>query len=363
MKRIITLLSASAILFCSCKPSVPQPVKLTDYLWEITIDDYSSEIPNYLEKEMGAEFGCTAVRNGNYYGRNLDFFVSEVAEIVVHTPAKGNRHATLGVGRLFTMTDEEIAAGITKEQLDILPWGMIDGINDAGLFCNMNVTPFEDSGIPHTSPNPELPEVHCGFLIRSLLDNCASVDEAIEFINTHNITGMNKGGFDLHFMIGDPEKTIVLEFIDNKAVIKEQVIMTNFLVNAPALTPHADGIERFEIIKENYAEGGESMEGMWNLLKRVRFSQAYDPEVVPFWKTEFVSVDPSYTIDTPVETILAHEKVQENIANFKHYKETGEYTKEMGLWYTEHNSTYDIANRTLWVTIREDYENIYKFSL
>lgn len=364
MKKTLFIVAAFAALLCSCKQNnVPQPVKIADYLWEITVDDYTSEVPNYLEKEMGAEFGCTAVRNGNFYGRNLDFFVSEVAEIVIHTPAKEGRHATLGVGRLFTMSDADLAAGITKEQLDILPWGMIDGINDAGLFCNINVTPFEDSGIPHTNPNPELPEVNCGFLIRALLDNCANVDEAIEFVNTHSVTGMNKGGFDLHFMIGDPQKTVVLEFIDNKAVIKEQVIMTNFLVNAPELTPHADGIERYDIIKEHYAEGGESMEGMWNLLKRVRFSLAYDPDVVPFWKSEFVSVDPSYTIDTPAETILAHEAVQDNIAKFKHFKETGEYTKEMGLWYTEHNSTYNISEKALWVTIREDYDNIYKFSL
>lgn len=364
MKKIFTIVAAAAALLCSCKQnSVPQPVKVADYLWEITVDDYTSEVPNYLEKDLGTEFGCTAVRNGNYYGRNLDFFVSEAAEIIVHTPAKEGRHAVVGVGRLFTMNDEELAAGLTAEQLSILPWGMFDGINDAGLFCNMNVTPFGDSGIPHTSPNPELPEVHSGFLVRALLDNCGSVDEAVEFINTHNIVGMNKGGFDLHFMIGDPEKTVVLEYIDNKAVIKEQNIMTNFLVNAPELTPHADGIERYNIIKENFAEGGESMEGMWNLLKRVRFSQAYDPEVVPFWMSEFTSVDPSYTIETPAETILAHEKVQEDIANFKHFKETGEYTKEMGLWFTTHNSTYDIANKTLWVTIREDYDNIYKFSL
>ncbi len=361
-------MSIMAIAFCSCQTkkaeeAIPQPVKITDYLFEITVDDYCDTIPNKLISKVGTEFGCTAVRNGNYYGRNLDFFISEVSEIVIRTTAKEGRHASIGVGRLDNCTDADIEKGLTEEQMNILPWGMFDGINDAGLFCNMNVTPSQDGGEPNTGTNPGKPDLNNAFLVRALLDNCANVDEAIDFINNHNMIGMDKGGWNLHFMIGDPEKTIVVEFIDNKAVIKEQTIMTNFYVNLlPEYTPHADGIERFEIIKEHYAEGGESMEGMWNLLKRVRFSQAYDPATEPFWKSEYYEGMP-YTIDTPLETILADSAVQQGFKNFKNYMETGEYKPEMGLWYTEHNSTYDIKNRKLWVTIREDYDHRYEFDL
>ena len=35
----------------------------------------------------------------------------------------------------------------------------------------------------------------------------------------------------------------------------------------------------------------------------------------------------------------------------------------MGLWYTEHNSTYDIKARKLWVTVHELYDNKYEFEL
>lgn len=363
MKKSVLFMAAAAALLPSCKPNIQQPVKIADYLWEVTVNDYDSEVPNHLESLTGTEFSCSAVRNGNYYGRNLDFFVSEVAEVVVHTPAKENRHASVGVGRLLTMTDEDLAKGLTAEQLSLLAWGMIDGINDAGLFCNMNVTPYCDSGIPHTSPNPELPEVYCGFLLRALLDNCGSVDEAIEYVNSHNVTGMKKGGFDLHFMIGDPEKTVVLEFIDNKPVFGEHKIMTNFLVNKlPEFTPHADGIERYNILTEHYDEGA-TMEGMYNLLKRVKFSQCYDPETTPFWKSEYTGENTGRTIDSTVEEVLADPSVQKNIEEFKNFKETGYYTKEMGLWFTEHNSTYDIANKTLWVTVRENYDQYFEFSL
>lgn len=345
----------------SKKTEVPQPVKIAPYLWEVTVDNYSEVAPDHLMAEATKEFGCSAVRNGNFYGRNLDFFISEIAEFVVHTTATENRHASVGVARLMHLTDADIEKGLTQEQLAILPWGMFDGINDAGLFCNMNVTPSSDSGIPHTSPNPGMPEINCIFLVRALLDNCANVDEVIEYVNTHSVTGMDKGGFDLHFMIGDPNKNVILEFVDNKAVFVDGNIMTNFLVSKlPEYTPHADGIERFDIIKEHYAEG-ETMEGMWNLLKRVRFSQAYDPETKPFWKSEFTG-EPN-DINTPLEEILANPAFQKDFENFANFLSTGYYTPDMHLWFTVHNSTYDIANKTLWVTIREDYDHRYEFTL
>lgn len=365
MKTVFkTFALAALVMLGACKQStIPQPTKIADYLFEISVDDYAPEAPSNLLGEALSDFGCSAVRNGNYYGRNLDFFVSEISEFIVRTSAKDGRHASIGVARLNHMTDTEVEAGLSEEALAILPWGMFDGINDAGLFCNMNVTPAADAGIPHTSPDPSKPELSCVFLVRALLDNCGTVDDAVEFVNSHNITGMNAGGWDLHFMIGDPNKNVVLEFIDNKAVIKEQYIMTNFFVNLlPEYTPHADGIERYDILKEHYAEGGESMQGMWDLMKRVQFSQAYDPATEPFWKSEFYE-GTAYTIESSLDEILADESIQKSLADFKHYKETGEYTPEMGLWYTTHTSVYDIANKTLWVTVHEDYAQRYEFSL
>lgn len=356
-----TIMLAASVMLCACQVEIQQPVKIAPYLYEVTVNDYAAEAPNHLMDEAITDFSCSAVRNGNFYGRNLDFFISEISELVVRTPAKEGRHASIGVARLMHMTDAEIDAGLTKEQLAILPWGMFDGINDAGLFCNMNVTPAEDSGIPHTSPNPGMPQISSPFLVRALLDNCATVEEAIEFVNSHDIIGMNAGGFDLHFMIGDPDKTVVLEYVDNKAVFVEQNIMTNFLVSKlPEYTPHADGVERYGILTENYAEG-ETMEGMWNLLKRVKFSQAYNSDLATCWKSEFL-VNGS-TIETPAEEIFAIPTVQEDIANMQNYLQTGNYSPDMHLWFTVHNSTYDIAEKALWVTIREDYDHRYEFKL
>lgn len=365
-KNLSLMLCMAAVLLCGCKAKVQetgpqQPEKIADYLWEITVDDYCDTIPNGLINTVGKDFNCSAVRNGNFYGRNLDFFVSEISEFVVHVPARNGRHASVGVGRLNQSTDADIEKGLTKEGISILAWGMFDGINDAGLFCNMNVTPYEDGG-ENSGTNPGKPDLYSVFLVRALLDNCSSVDEAIAYVNNHNLIGKEMGGFNLHFMIGDPEKTVVLEFIDNKAVFGDRVIMTNFYVNKDNLTPNADGVERYLILTEHYAEGGDSIEGMRNLMKRVRYSQTYDPNMEPFWKTEYAGKE-HYTIETPLDTVFANPDVQRQIEQFKHFKETGEYEPEWKLWFTTHTSVYDIEARKLRLTIREQYDKYYDFNL
>ncbi len=367
MRKLQSVMMLLAILLLgSCasqtkEDALGQPKKVADYLWEVTLDNYCDTVPNAMVSMADVDFACSAVRNGNFYGRNLDFFMTECAEFVVRVPAKEGRHASVGVAKLDMSTDADIEKGYPEEKLYLLPWATYDGINDAGLFCNMNVVAYADGG-DNPGTNPGKPDVMNTMLIRALLDNCASVDEAIEYINNHNIIGHNLGGFNLHFMIGDPEKNVVLEFINNQAVIKEQYIMTNFFINLDKLTPGADGIERYNILKEHYAEGGESMEGMWNLLKRVKYSQAYDPDAKPYWKSENFAGG-KYNMDTPVDTFLADPKIKAEMEAFKKYKETGEYDPKAKLWFTTHNSTYDIKEKKLWVTIRENYEKRYEFSL
>lgn len=60
----------------------------------------NEEAPSELKSDHGPlpVFGCSAVRNGNFYGRNLDFNINEICEFVVRTKATETRkHASIGV--------------------------------------------------------------------------------------------------------------------------------------------------------------------------------------------------------------------------------------------------------------------------
>ena len=379
------LLLVGALSAASCGRNTSGEMKVTkiaDYLYEYTAEGYDTEAPSELLSNGGPlpEFACSSVRNGDFYGRNLDFNINEICEFVVRTEATATRkHASIGVANtcFLNITNDMVAAGLSDDVLKYIPWMMMDGINDAGLVCNINVVNAADvKDFPHTHTNPGAPQITVINIIRALLDNCGSVEEAKTFINNHDIKPI-PSTWDGHIMIADPENTVIVEFTGEKGsevifTVPEKEIMTNFynyqFERDKKFPPHACGIERYDILSENYASSN-SMEGMWNLLKMVRYTQEYDVNTDPFWCSEFFDTAKIPTFDEhPMEywtkdRILAEEIPQEEIAAYEEYAATGKYDPEAGLWFTAHNSTYNIADKSLWVTIREKYEKHYEFKL
>lgn len=364
--------------------------KITDYLYEYEAGNYSPEAPSELLFDDGPIpiFGCSAVRNGNFYGRNLDFNINEICEFVIRTKATATRpHASIGVANtcFLNITNDMVKAGLSEELLNYIPWMTMDGINDAGLVCNINVVNAADiKDFPHTHTNEGAPQIMVMQLVRALLDNCGSVAEAKTFIESHDIRPIPTT-WDGHIMIADPNETVIVEFTGEKGnevkyVTQNQMIMTNFYnhlfdeekflsdyktTNFPA---HACGIERYMILSDNF-NLANSMLGMWDLLKKVRYTQTYDVNVNPFWCSEYYDVAKIPSFDEyPMsywtkDKVLAEEEPAKEVAAYEKYAATGEYNEEDGLWFTSHNSTYDIANKTLWVTIREKYDKHYEFML
>ena len=351
--------------------------KIADYLYEFEAEGYGTQAPTTLLTNDGpVTFGCSAVRNGNFYGRNLDLGISETCEFVIRTKATAERkHASIGVANtcFSNITDDMVRAGLSEELLNFIPWMMMDGVNDAGLVCNINVVNQTDiKSVPHTHTNPGKPQIMVMQLVRALLDNCASVAEAKEFIAAYDITPMPDeiaGEWDGHIMIADADNNVIVEFTGEKgSEVKyiETNIMTNFYNHmyeaTGAYPPHACGVERYEILKANY-DGGNTMQGMWELMKKVQYTQAYKESVEPFWCSEHIDGVPGADISWTKEQILHEAEIQKMLKAYKVYEQTGEYKPEDGMWFTAHNSVYDIANRTLWVTVREKYEKHYEFKL
>ncbi|MBQ0122946.1 MAG: amidohydrolase family protein [Bacteroidales bacterium] len=351
--------------------------KITDYLYEYEADGYGTEAPTSIITDDGrVAWACSAVRNGNFYGRNLDLGISENCEFVIRTKATAERkHASIGVANtsLSTITNETVEAGLGEDLLNYIPWLTMDGVNDAGLVCNINVVNMSDIDLNrHTHTNPGKPQIMVMYLVRALLDNCGSVAEAKEFIAAHDITQMPEdvaAGWDGHIMIADKESTVVVEFTGEEGSEVKYVdteIMTNFYNHQYAaegvFPPHGCGVERYRILKDNYDTSG-SMEGMWELLKKVQYTQSYTESTEPFWCSEHIDAVEGGDITWTKEQLLAEEKIQKIMEAYKVYEQTGRYDPADGMWFTAHNSTYDIAGRTLWVTIREKYDTHYEFKL
>lgn len=412
MKKLHALLLGAALICIAaggCKKnevggdSKYANTPITEYLYGVEYDDYDLQANvefsnnNYLPSNAA----CTEVRKGNFVGRNLDWYINTDASAIIKMNHTKDHYASIGMVGCFPMFSNDLAkSGIKNDVYKYLPFKTTDGINEKGLYIGVNVAPtgetsFDQStwepyafGHGAANTNPASDMHYCvNYLVRIVLDRAGSVAEAKKVIDSINWTEpMNfpSEGYSqaFHWLICDEKESVVLEFLDNKAVYTEAPsltepslgnIMTNFTnaIYAKGLIQEcACGLERWDIINENYASTPESFEGFQNLMKKVWYSNAYtiDPASHDFWFTEWYdSGIPSYNLYKNYD-LCESESFVESFRNYlKIFDDPSQWhVPGSQLWYTTHTSIYDLKNRTLRVLVhegRDGMENYYDASL
>lgn len=368
--KIVILIITACLIFLGCAKFVKNEKyydlkKIRPYLYEISFDDYKADTK--LESLTNVEdFACSSVKNGDFYGRNFDFIFNDVPEFVVKVKAKKDRHASIGIGMISGIHEGDNIENQYIERLELLPNAMLDGINDCGVICSDNVVPKEDVA-PITGTNPNGEKLHISLIVRYVLDNASSADEAVKLLKARNIYGDLGENYNLHFMIADKNKTYIVEFIDNKLVAEEKIgneqIMTNYYANLSKLTENSAGVERYNILKENYNEGN-SFDGMWKLMQRVKYSNIYQFNSKTNWYSEFLPQSSIGNLDNgkiDEETMKMYDQIRKDY--WEAIKKEQRNPANLSFWITTHNSIYDIEQKKLRVTVQEDYNKYYEYYL
>ena len=362
--------------------SFTAPQRVADYLYYM---EYSNYAPNLaIGENIKQGFACSSVRNGNFYGRNFDMDYSNVPEFVIKMEANEaeGRYASIGMAAMFDFKEGEVG-NLSEAQMMALPNMTFDGINEKGVVMNSNMVPAVDLDfVTLLSTNYGKPRLNALAVVRYVLDHAQSAAHGVELLKNMDIYG-GYGASGISWMLADEKETYIIECINGELVTRNDTdnIMTNFYINYapntayarhiaqtgqtvvgktyegfPILTPHANGIERYAILKEHYAEGGQSAEGMARLMERVKATKTYEYTTEPFWYTEFN--DESLTIaNVPTDF---REVIQRGIDTYKLHDRDIHLNN---FWQTWHTSVYDLANRTLRVNIQEDYSRHYDFRL
>jgi hypothetical protein len=383
LRLFLTALMAFSFAACvsaAQAASFTAPKKLDNYLYYMEYTDYPVDLTTGEQVKTG--FACSAVRNGNFYGRNLDLDYADVPEFVIKVAAKEGRYASIGLAAILTLKSNAVDS-VSAVQLAALPNLTFDGINENGVAMNCNVAPAVDLDFATLrSTNYGKPRIHAVSVVRYVLDHATSAAHGVELLKNMDIYG-GYGSWGLHWMLSDEKETYIIECIDGELVARNDTdnIMTNFYVNYgsyskyskfaaqkgqtvagknyenfPVLTPHACGVERYAILKEHYAEGGESAEGMARLMERVKYTQAYEADTNPFWYTEFTDGDLSIA-SAPMDFKPVIQACMDT------YKMHDRNIQPNNFWQTWHTAVYDLANRTLRLNIQENYSSHYDFKL
>ena len=347
-----------------------------EYLYFMQYEKYDYDYAERYFKSRGdlviPPTGCSVVKNGPYIGRQLDWYYNNDAEFIVKTRNTKNRFATLGVcGGLSELSRDFVRHQAYSELYKIVPFHMYDGINQYGLFANINVVPNDKGNNVANARILEKRKLSALMLIRFVLDKFRSANEAVYYIRDYCTVYFPKAlhdmNFESHFMIADKNSAYVLEFVNNHTEIINMPIMTNFhlfgvtfnpdgTVETPetgnailtnGITPHGSGLERFNLIVNNY-DSCNSAGGMREMCNKLMYSKTYltAPEIAnPFWYSEYVGGN--NRLDSPVEQLRA---TAERIAP----DYTNRVRGDNKTWHSTHSVVYDLNNLTMDIITQEN---------
>ncbi len=398
------------------------------FLGETYVNDYDYVkgnkflVEQYSHKSENSG-ACSSFRIGDFAARNLDWFIRDYAMLVVHTAANAekNRYASVAIVSSNPYVNRAmIKGGIVNDHVEgegvvldgwrnILPLFTTDGINEKGLCVNTNIVVHEEgvreNYVPCTG-DKSAEKTSFVSLPRYILDNCASCDEAIQKCSQLNVTQAFSGPLateDSHFMVSDNQKTVILEWYNNKMVYLEfprtnnfrtvngmPSIMTNFYnyignkhvdatgkINLGTMLPehpYAMGVERYETLRDGL-DNVCSIESAENQIEKVFYSHYYDMSYkwytengmscglhggVWYYPTASGSFAPASSINEAVHKIYESGGYQESLCT--EYVNLDEQMRRLdkgieadNWWYTEFTDVFDIKNKTLYVMPQEGW--------
>lgn len=346
--------------------------KVEDYLYEITYGNIDYE---YAYKYFKPSFfgGCSAIRNGVLFGRNFDWLYNNQVQFVVHTPTSLDHYAVLGVSGAVPGVEQSnvdnwniIVDGV--DMFKLVPFYLLDGMNEKGVFCTHNLVPLDSID----SPTMEIPakkheneRVCIPMLVRFILDRFATAEQAIEYIRDYVTLffteDMIDAGYQSHFLLGDTNSTYALEFMNGEMRVIKTNYITNFNISGvtfgkkneilyPPTSSGIDkfgfGLERWDTIAQRY-NLCRNKEAMTSLLDDLRYSNCYGE---PFWTSELVKCTDDQGDDITVDTdpSLCSGAIEE----MRFFYENRD-RNEPRVWITTHSSVYNLSLRQLEISNQE----------
>lgn len=210
---------------------------------------YSVDIEN--EGRACSTISAETPEGNHIWGRNFDW-TGSVPIIVKCTPEDGYSSISTCDFQNITGSTETLPEGMVNQMLAIAAlYVPMDGINEAGL-CVADLEVNEGGMI---DVDTERPDLTITTAIRLLLNNAATVEEAIELLDQYDIHA--SAGISHHLSIADARgNSAAIEFVDGKIVVVDTCSVTNFNLAGKDTSAGGDSAkERYEYLMSAYEKG------------------------------------------------------------------------------------------------------------
>lgn len=179
----------------------------------------------------GNIFGCGTIsavnsNNDKMFGRNFDW--NSCDALIVKTKPSNSYSSISTVNMDFIKSGTGLSLNLLPDNIKTIAalYAPLDGMNEKGLCVAVNMIQDSDT----IEQNSNKPDITTTTAIRLLLDKAADVDEAVTLLEQYDMHASM--GMMIHFAISDANgKSIAIEYIDNKMVVTETPVLTNFYIS------------------------------------------------------------------------------------------------------------------------------------
>lgn len=198
-----------------------------------------------------AAFTATSPDGQQYFGRNYDYLETDTL-VVYNEPKDG--YASYGIADLAFYginTENGIDADSSLAKLYMLsaPYICMDGLNEKGL--GIGILQLNTPEIHQDNGKKDFMPI---MAIRVILDTCASVDEAIEYLESYDYHSFLGDSFHL-YITDKTGRSVVVEWDDDEIFIVEDSGCTNDVLCEENDYYESDWkCNRYDIIKARLAE-------------------------------------------------------------------------------------------------------------
>ncbi len=276
--------------------------QLVQYILKTMLKGLPIDVPYEIPNLACSMFYAQTPEGGHILGRNLDNQQTDLA--VVKTAPKDGYKSVSVVNLSFlgyndTYTPDKLLDRINTLATAYFP---LDGINEKGLA--VGVLQLQ---APATAQSSDKPDVGTTLAIRAMLDTCATVDEALEFLKGVDMYAAAKGCY--HFQIADASgESVVVSYVNNEMVITEKdngiICATNFYLHEVPFEYEKQGLDRYEILLEKLTDTKAilSREDGMGLLNAVRITGTEPDEKGRVYSTQWSSI---YDLTSPTLYLCA----------------------------------------------------------
>ncbi len=235
-----------------CDEFINADISTIDEFIEWVVNEHFFGLP--IEFDTG-NFGCSAFtaatpEGQRLFGRNFDYDETDV--LVFYTEPKDG-YASYGVTDL-TFFDIGTNGGLDGNSLPAkalmlaAPYATMDGINEAGI--GVGILQLDIDELHQDNGKSDLLIFAA---IRGILDKCATVDEAIAFLEGYDIHSFLDRSYHL-FITDRTGKSVIVEWTDTETFVVEDTACTNDVMSNNEFYDPQWQCNRYDTIKKWLAE-------------------------------------------------------------------------------------------------------------